>query len=56
MSPVVTRGAGTGLSVGAMPHAAGVLLGMAKLNRILRLDPLARTAVVQPGVRNLAIS
>jgi glycolate oxidase len=54
--PVVTRGAGTGLSGGAMPHAAGVLLGMAKLNRILNIDKFSRTAVVQPGVRNLAIS
>ena len=54
--PVVARGAGTGLSGGAMPHAAGVVLGMAKFNRIVRLDPVSRTAVVQPGVRNLAIS
>ncbi|MEF9995331.1 MAG: FAD-linked oxidase C-terminal domain-containing protein, partial [Burkholderiaceae bacterium] len=54
--PVVPRGAGTGLSGGAMPHAAGVLLSTAKLNRIVELDPLARTARVQPGVRNLAIS
>jgi glycolate oxidase len=54
--PVVARGAGTSLSGGAMPHGAGVLLACAKLNRIVSLDPLARTAVVQPGVRNLAIS
>jgi glycolate oxidase len=54
--PVVARGAGTSLSGGALPHAAGVLLAMAKFNRILCLDPLARIAVVQPGVRNLAIS
>ncbi len=54
--PVVARGAGTSLSGGAMPHASGVVLGLAKLNRILALDPLARTARVQPGVRNLAIS
>lgn len=54
--PVVPRGAGTGLSGGALPHAAGVLLSTAKLNRIIELDPLARTARVQPGVRNLAIS
>jgi glycolate oxidase len=54
--PVVSRGAGTGLSGGAMPHASGVLLSLAKLNRILELDPLARTARVEPGVRNLAIS
>ncbi|WP_374277499.1 FAD-linked oxidase C-terminal domain-containing protein [Azonexus sp.] len=54
--PVVARGAGTGLSGGAMPHAEGVVLSLARFNRILRLDPLARLAVVQPGVRNLAVS
>ncbi|WBS03892.1 FAD-binding protein [Pseudoduganella sp. SL102] len=54
--PIVPRGAGTGLSGGAMPIADGVVLSTAKLNRIVRLDAQARTAVVQPGVRNLAIS
>ncbi|WP_029461363.1 FAD-linked oxidase C-terminal domain-containing protein [Serpentinimonas barnesii] len=54
--PVVARGAGTGLSGGAMPHALGVTLSLAKFNRILRIDPLAQTAVVQAGVRNLAVS
>ena len=54
--PVVARGAGTGLSGGAMPHAQGVTLSMAKFNRILKMDPVGRTAVVQCGVRNLAIS
>ena len=54
--PVVARGAGTGLSGGAMPHKLGVTLSLAKFNKILRLDPLSRTAVVQCGVRNLAIS
>ena len=54
--PVVTRGAGTGLSGGAMPHAQGVLLGMAKFNRIKRIDAQSATAVVEPGVRNLAVS
>jgi glycolate oxidase len=54
--PVVARGAGTGLSGGAMPHALGVTLSLAKFNRILKVDPLAQTAVVQAGVRNLAIS
>ncbi len=54
--PVVARGAGTGLSGGALPHAQGVVLSLARLNRILHLDAHARTAVVQPGVRNLAIS
>ena len=54
--PVVARGAGTGLSGGAMPHKLGVTLSLAKFNRILKLDPFSRTAVVQGGVRNLAIS
>lgn len=54
--PVVARGAGTGLSGGAMPHAEGVTLSLAKFNQILAIDPLARTATVQCGVRNLAIS
>ncbi|HSY29749.1 MAG TPA: FAD-linked oxidase C-terminal domain-containing protein [Burkholderiaceae bacterium] len=54
--PIVPRGAGTGLSGGAMPIADGVVLSTARLNRIVKLDPYARTAVVQPGVRNLAIS
>ena len=54
--PVVARGAGTGLSGGAMPHKLGVTLSLAKFNKILRLDPSSRTAVVQGGVRNLAIS
>ncbi|MFO1223319.1 MAG: FAD-linked oxidase C-terminal domain-containing protein [Burkholderiaceae bacterium] len=54
--PVVARGAGTGLSGGALPHALGVTLSLAKFNRIVRIDPLARTALVQCGVRNAAIS
>ncbi|RYF57847.1 MAG: FAD-binding protein [Comamonadaceae bacterium] len=54
--PVVARGAGTGLSGGAMPHASGVTLSLAKFNRILKVDAVSRTAVVQCGVRNLAIS
>jgi len=54
--PVVPRGAGTGLSGGALPHGQGVLLSLAKFNRIVSIDPLARTATVQPGVRNAAIS
>ena len=54
--PVVARGAGTGLSGGAMPHALGVTLSLAKFNKILKIDPVSRTAVVQGGVRNLAIS
>jgi len=54
--PVVARGAGTGLSGGAMPHALGVTLSLARFNKIVKIDPLSRTAVVQCGVRNLAIS
>ena len=54
--PVVARGAGTGLSGGAMPNTLGVTLSMAKFNKILKLDLVSRTAVVQCGVRNLAIS
>lgn len=54
--PVVARGAGTGLSGGATPHALGVTLSLAKFNKILKIDPVSRTAVVQSGVRNAAIS
>ena len=54
--PVIARGAGTGLSGGALPRKESLLLSLAKFNQILDVDPLARTARVQPGVRNLAIS
>ena len=54
--PVVARGAGTGLSGGAMPHQNGVTLSLAKFNKILKVDKFSRTALVQCGVRNLAIS
>ena len=54
--PVVTRGAGTGLSGGALPLEHGLLLVLTRLNRILDIDPLARTVRVEPGVRNLAVS
>ena len=54
--PVVPRGAGTGLSGGAMPIAQGLVLSLAKLKKIVDINPFTRTAVVQPGVRNLAIS
>ncbi len=54
--PVIARGAGTGLSGGALPHRLGVTLSLAKFNQILKVDPLSCTAVVQCGVRNLAIS
>jgi glycolate oxidase len=53
---VVARGAGTGLSGGAMPDPDSILLSTAKMMRMISIDPLACTAVVQPGVRNLAIS
>jgi len=54
--PVVARGAGTGLSGGALPHKDGILLSLAKLNNIVSINAESQTAVVQPGVRNLAIS
>jgi glycolate oxidase len=54
--PVVARGAGTGLSGGATPHRQGVVLSLARFNRIVRIDPVTCTAIVQSGVRNLAIS
>ncbi len=54
--PIIPRGAATGLSGGALPHRDGVVVSLAKLTKIVRLDALARTAVVQPGVRNLAVS
>ena len=54
--PVVARGAGTGLSGGALPHEKGVLLSLAKFKNIIDIDPKRRIARVQPGVRNLSIS
>ena len=54
--PVVARGAGTGLSGGALPYKQGLLLGLSKLKNIISIDTELRTACVQPGVRNLAIS
>lgn len=54
--PLVPRGAGTGLAGGALPLSNGVLLGLSKMQQILAIDPANRTARVQPGVRNLAIS
>ena len=54
--PLVARGAGTGLSGGALPLEDGVLMSLAKLNRILKIDPENAMATLQPGVRNLAIS
>jgi len=54
--PVVTRGAGTGISGGAIPRDDGVLVVLTKLNQVKRVDPLARTACVGPGVRNIVVS
>lgn len=54
--PVVTRGAGTGLSGGARPSQDALLVGLAKLNQVINIDATRRTATVQPGVTNLAIS
>jgi glycolate oxidase len=54
--PIIARGAGTGLSGGAMPHHWGVILSLAKFNKILKIDAAACMADVQCGVRNLAIS
>ena len=54
--PLVTRGAGTGLSGGALPLAEGCLMSLARFNRIVEIDPDNRTATVEPGVRNLAVS
>ena len=54
--PIVTRGAGTGLSAGAKPDPQGVLLVMSRMDKIQDINTITRTAVVQPGVRNLAIS
>lgn len=54
--PVVARGSGTGLSGGAMPHRDGIVIALNRLNRILHVDPVERTATVQCGVVNLAVS
>ncbi len=55
-TPVITRGSGTGLAGGTLPLENSVILGLSKLNKIIELDPLQRTAIVQPGVRNIVIS
>jgi glycolate oxidase len=54
--PYVARGAGTGLSGGALPRTDGVVIGLARMNRIHHVDPDGQRAVVEPGVTNLAIS
>lgn len=55
-TPVITRGSGTGLAGGTLPLQDGIVLGLSKLNKILKVDPLQRIAVVQPGVRNIQVS
>lgn len=54
--PLVSRGGGTSLSGGALPHPQGVVMSLSKMMRILEINPQARTAIVEPGVRNLAVS
>jgi glycolate oxidase len=54
--PVITRGSGTGLAGGSLPLKDGVVLGLSKLDEILKIDPLQRIAIVQPGVRNISVS
>ncbi len=54
--PIVARGAGTGLSGGALPHEGGIILGLSRFNKITEIDTNNFTATVQPGVRNLAIT
>jgi glycolate oxidase len=54
--PFVARGSGTSLSGGSLPVAGGVVITLNRLNRILRLDPDQRIAVVQPGVINAAVT
>ena len=54
--PFVARGAGTGLSGGALPVADGVVISLARLKRVLEVDPVDRRAIVEPGVTNLEIT
>ena len=54
--PLVARGSGTGLSGGATPHAEGVLLSCARMNRVLEIDSRSRLARLEPGVPNLKVS
>ncbi|MDT0327442.1 FAD-linked oxidase C-terminal domain-containing protein [Nocardiopsis lambiniae] len=54
--PFVPRGAGTGLSAGALPHPEGVLLSTSRMRRIIEVDPDNECAVVEPGVANLDVS
>lgn len=55
-TPVITRGSDTGLAGGTLPLENSVVLGLSKLNKIINIDPLQRTAIVQPGVRNIMVS
>lgn len=55
-TPVVTRGAGTGLAGGAMPLSDSIVLGLSKLNQVKHIDATKQLAIVEPGVRNIAIS
>ncbi len=54
--PLIARGAGTGLSGGVLPVEQAIVMSLAKFNKIKKIDPLQRLAVVEPGVRNLAIT
>jgi glycolate oxidase len=54
--PVVARGAGTGLSGGAVARGGGVIIALTRMERVLRIDPVSRTALVEPGVINLELS
>src|SRR3954470_20463341 len=54
--PFVARGSGTSLSGGSLPFAGGIVITLNRLNRILRVDPAQRIAVVEPGVVNLAVT
>lgn len=54
--PVVARGAGTGLSGGAVARGGGIIIALTRMDRTLRVDPVSRTALVEPGVINLELS
>jgi len=54
--PFVARGSGTGLSGGAVPHSEGVLIVLSRMRNVLEVDPVARRAVVEPGVTNLSVT
>ncbi|HEX6211110.1 MAG TPA: FAD-binding protein, partial [Methylomirabilota bacterium] len=54
--PFMARGSGTSLSGGAVPVEDGIVIALNRLNRVLRFDPVARVAMVEPGVINLAVS